>query len=288
MAPPISIVKGFKNTSVTKYLLLINIIFPILISITNYKYFFIIRFNPFLKIYKQYLQKLIFHQFFFLNESQVLVSSILFYNFKNLEKFLSSYTYLKLILLVLIYNFFTATNNNYLHVVLNFLNCLINDLASGPFSVLFGLLYLYNELIPTIYKFEIQLSTKNKSTKESPNTTTNPTSNGFTDDNDRYKFVLNDKIFVYVLAIQLALSEGFKSLKPSFMGWLLCSLVFNDIFPGKNCSFSLLHRLFQKGPKKCLPPATSPAATNDSSTDLDPNDEPVRPLGTQFLDAFRR
>lgn len=120
-------------------------------------------------------------------------------------------------------------------------------IAPGPTAVIFSLLVLYKELIPSIYKFQIT-----------------PVASPFT-------LLLSDKIFVYVCAADILLLGFPSAFIPATVGWILGFLVHFEVIPGKNWRIPAF-LMFKGKLKRQIPPrpiissSSSPNSIHRQST----------------------
>ncbi|GMM38303.1 Dsc2 protein [Saccharomycopsis crataegensis] len=283
----VGISKGLKHMPVTKSFLIMNMLIPVIASLLDIKYAFYLKFDPFIYQWHQYW-RLLTNQISFSSESQVFFSTIILFNLRTIERLQSPNKFASFLISIFLYNIvLQLITNTFLKVLLpdnwNFLQSL--NYASGPLPVIGALLYEYSAFIPVVYKFEL--------------TDIIPGGGNGEDNEVPQKTIFSDKIFTYILCLQLSLSEGMDSFVPMFNGWVLGFLVSGQIIPGKNWRlpyFTQVRKYLYKNTRIVRPnlaptnnsqnatgqPENSRQATPESDT------EPVRPLATQFLDSFRR
>lgn len=114
-------------------------------------------------------------------------------------------------------------------------------IAPGPTSVIFSLLVLYKELIPSIYKFQIT-----------------PVASPFT-------MLLSDKIFVYVCAADILLLGFPSAFIPASIGWVLGYLVHFEVIPGKNWRIPSFLMFKSKSRRQQQSPRPTSSASSQSS-----------------------
>jgi hypothetical protein len=152
----------------------------------------------------------------YLGQGEVLLSLLLLYNLRVVERLIGSRKYLSFILLIYVVNTITILLLLYgLHFV-PYISW--NKISPGQTSVLYGLLLLYYYLVPVVYRFQVSAGL----------------SGG--------KLLLSDKVFVYGLAVQLALGDLPGSLISAIVGWVVSALIHKEILPGKNWRFGWLKR----------------------------------------------
>lgn len=107
----------------------------------------------------------------------------------------------------------------------------------GPnrYAFIFSALYQYHRIIPVTYRFRV------------------------------FGVVMNDKLFLYILAIQLAFSQSFQTLTPALCGILTGALYRTDIGNIKQWRFP---QLFQKLTDRFIKPflLSPPIARSSSAT----------------------
>lgn len=261
-------------------------------SVSNCKYIFITKYDPFISEYHQYYRLLTF-QLGCINETDMALLVLIWYQFRNLERLMGSLKYISVVSLALMYT----------TVCLAGLNCLINRLlpwnlwnsmTAGCLPLVLALFHFYKEYTPQVYEFEVLL--------------TQPWSRK--DNRRQYKWVLNDQFLVNALVAILLVNQGIEGLICGFISWICGVFLDKGLLPGMECwRIPLVQRLLL--PKESYHPhgiyensagesseellnrrddaEESPTADDGalSPDDENANDEPVRPLGVQFLDTFR-
>lgn len=256
-------------------------------SVANCKYIFLARYEPFISDYKQYYRYFIF-QLGFVNETDVALIILLWYQLRNLERIMGSYKYISVLSLALVYTTLCLAGLNLL------LNSLLpwkvfNSLCTGPLGLILAMFHFYKEYTPQIYEFDILLTqpwTRRSNKKQ-------------------HKWQLNDQFLVNALVIILMLNQGFSGIGCGFIGWLCGIFLDRGLFPGVDrWRLPFVERLlisagFNDSGDGILDDAdryreidTDAAGGNGNEPltidDENANDEPARPLGVQFLDTFRR
>lgn len=203
----VSTPSGFKDAPVTKYLIAFTIVVPLLVSLLEIHYLLDLQLTPHLLVWHQYW-RIPFNQMVYLGQGEVLLSLLLLYNLRVIERLIGSQKYLSLI--VLIYVISTATMIVLLYgtYVIPYINW--NKISPGQTTVLYGLLLLYYYLVPVIYKFQISAGLSGN------------------------KILLSDKVFVYGLGAHLALAALPGSLIAAITGWVISALIYKEVLPGKN------------------------------------------------------
>lgn len=270
---------GFKNLPVSRYLIYLTAIVPLISSLASTKYVFYLSYTPFISDYGQFWRIITSHTSF-INESEVLLSVIILYQHRALERFFSSYKYVSLLLVIWVYNVIVTL----LLVILDFyfqgFFIPINRFPSGPFGVMTAIYAIYKNYIPVTYTFDIYLS------------------------EDR-RITLNDQIVLNLLTLQLIISQGWCSIFMGFTGYVIGVLLTNGILPGKNWRIpfygfitgSLFSPKVQNRPTNSTGnnsinnrSGTSNDEDEEATQDRDEGEDPAetRPLTSQFLDTFRR
>lgn len=163
----------------------------------------------------------------YISQSQVIVSAIFFYNMRVLERLFGSRKYLSFIVLILVFSIIAVPLTNLVASHFPILSSILYKAASsyippGPTAIVFAVLVLYKELIPSVYRFQIT-----------------PVSSPFT-------LVVSDKFFVYLTVADLFLLGIPGSLSPAIVGWVLGNLIYFEVIPGKNWRIPA----FIMGPRK--------------------------------------
>lgn len=281
--------KGYKHLPVSAAVTVAMIVIPLAGSIFDAKPYFLLAYEPFLNEWRQYWRLLIF-QTQFQNESQMALGVVLFtWNYKALERVFGSYKFCKLLLLLYFYNILFITLVIFCAYSFAGVNLYI---PSGPFGILFGLLYPYYEYVPSIYNFELNFGGLGKGT-------------------DKYKLTFSRNFASNIIALQFLFSEGLVSSPVAcLIGYFVSMLLFNDLLPFLDTDLPLLRRLwshyFKKEHERRQPTvddevrnrmaeqetgrAANPADRSDDDDTEVPEDQdaPPRSLGTQLLDTFRR
>lgn len=152
----------------------------------------------------------------------------------------------------------------------------INYLPAGPTPLIFAILAQYYGAIPHVYKYRI-------ATSAAP-----PVNEPF------QGFTFSDKSYVYLLALQLSLSQFPGSLLAAFVGWAVGHSYRNEVLPGVATRWRLpgwlvgvkgKRREDFEGLRRRLEGENTAAATgSDGRTG---GVVGRRTLGRQFLDQFR-
>ncbi|KAH3679900.1 hypothetical protein WICMUC_000643 [Wickerhamomyces mucosus] len=260
---------GFSNVPISRYLTYLTVLIPLIASLTSFKYIFYLSYSPFIDEFGQYW-RLLTSQLGFINESEVLISVILLYQFRALERLYSSHKYLSILIVLFLYNLLFVSIIMVLNVCIPGVSWVLGTFPSGPFGLIVSLFVIYKNFIPVTYNFEIY---SNKTTK----------------------IILNDQFVIYLLIFHLCASQGWSSIRNGIYGHTIGWLVFNDILPGRNWRVPLYRYLNRKIDPNSFnnevhtPSFENPESTGDANFEADDDDDPAetRPLARQFLDTFR-
>ncbi|GAV52239.1 hypothetical protein ZYGR_0AG02300 [Zygosaccharomyces rouxii] len=283
---------GLYRYPVTKLCMVGTTLVTLVASIANCKYLFIAKYDPFISEYHQYFRLLTF-QLGCVNETDMALLVLIWYQFRNLERLMGSLKYISVISLVLIYTTACVAG----------LNCLVNrilpwkiwnSLTTGCLPVALALFHFYKEYTPQVYEFEVLL--------------TQPWSQK--NNRKQYKWVLNDQFLVNALIAILLLNQGVEGIICGFISWICGVFLDKGLLPGMDrWRLPLLqHFLLPKNTNNDQGIYENPGSetseellirrddreespgANDGTLppdDENANDEPARPLGVQFLETFR-
>ncbi|KAK9350043.1 hypothetical protein V1523DRAFT_356089 [Lipomyces doorenjongii] len=217
---------GFKNAPISKLFITITVSVSIISSIAGIKHYFFLQLVPHIWRWGQWW-RLIVWQFVYLNESEVLFASLLVYNLRVIERMLGSRKYASMMILSYAFTFLLAP------CILIFLKIVpsysANYLPPGPTPIIFAALALYHDMIPSVYKFRISSGPPSTESAESQSSSSSEPSSSTS-----HTITLSDKIFVYILSVQVALAQMPGSLICAFTGWLVGVLWTREVLPGRN------------------------------------------------------
>ncbi|KAH9948805.1 hypothetical protein B0H21DRAFT_732126 [Amylocystis lapponica] len=181
---------SFENASVTKGLMLSIALTSITAGIFDVKHYLHFQLVPHLSKYHQYW-RLFSHNIACANSSDLFLIEMLLYNAGvQIERAFGSAKFASFIVVTTMVSIvFTFLLSLMLHAS-RYLGSLFNYIPSGPMSVIFSLIYQYSRLVPTAYQFKV------------------------------FGLGFNDKIWVYAVAAQLALSHTPSTLLPTVVGLL--------------------------------------------------------------------
>lgn len=243
--PQITPIRGFTNTPVTKSICIVVTLSALLVLVLLLKPYLKLAVDPLLVEYAQYWRVATF-QLSVVNESDYMLSMVLWFHFKTLERFFGSRKYLSLVVLFALYNavatvlvlclgqlliisIFAATRF-LIHrnpFELAYFDTVLNSVIPGPLGILSLLYVCYGTYIPVSYHFKILLR---KLSTESSNYTLN----------------LTNQFQVHIIYILLVLNNGFGSIIACLVGLLIGRLYTLNLLAGsKNWVLpSILFRLF--------------------------------------------
>lgn len=281
---------GFKFLPITSGLTVFLLAFPLIISVIDWKPYFIYAWNPFITEWNQYW-RLIILQFQFQNQSEVTLAVVItVLKLKGLERYFGSLKFLKIVILLYVYNLLLLTIVSFSLYKLMGWDLFI---PAGPFGIIFALYYPYKKYTPDTYTANFDFSNL-ASFKPLGETIT---------------LSVSDKFGCQILYFMLFFNEGISSIIPCLIGYLSGYLYFNQLVPFTDNSMRYIDPLYYMLVQETKYEAPSHdnfttrninienLAENGSQTvDLaedDANatsrdDTPVRTFGQQILDTFRR
>ncbi|KZT71560.1 hypothetical protein DAEQUDRAFT_665684 [Daedalea quercina L-15889] len=194
---------SFEHAPVTKGLMLALALSSIAIGIFDLKHYVHLQLVPHLSKYHQYW-RLFSHHLACANSSDLLLVELLLYNFSvRIERTFGSVKFASfLIISTLVSTISTFLSLLLLHAFRA--GTLFNVVPAGPIAILFSILYQYGRLVPDAYQMKV------------------------------FGLDLNDKIWVYILAGQLAISQFPSTLVPALVGLHTGYLYRSDILQLKS------------------------------------------------------
>lgn len=218
---------GFADAPVSRSLVFGIVGASILASITDTKHYFYIQVDPHLWRYYQ-AWRIITYQLCYTNSTEVLFAAMTFYSMRVIERLWGSRKYAvglrfaiddmlltALQSFIIVSYFFTAIVLPILLALflrpLSFNN--FNYLPAGPTPIVFSILAQYYSVIPLVYKYRVAASAEQ------------PTTEPFVG------LTFSDKSYVYLPAVQLALSQFPGSLLCAFIGWVVGHSWRNEVLP---------------------------------------------------------
>lgn len=220
----------------------------LVILILSLKPYVVLAIDPFIVEFNQYWRVITF-QLLVVNESDYMLITILWFNFKTLERFFGSRKYFSVIALFALYNavitflvlalgqlLIVGTAALFRLVVLRqpftvlYTDTIFNTVALGPLGLISLLYMCHGAYIPVSYHFKILL--KKPISDESEHS--EPPNSGST-------LTLTNHFQIHVLFTILMLNKGFASLTPCLVGLLIGRLYTQDLLAGsKNWVIPLL------------------------------------------------
>ncbi|BFZ60668.1 hypothetical protein YB2330_001710 [Saitoella coloradoensis] len=260
---------GFRNAPISKFLSTYLITTSTLIPLLSLQPLLHIQLSPHLLQYHQF-HRLLTWQLAYVNSGEVLFGVILVYNLRGVERAMGSRKYISLI-----------TSTWFLTTLLGPLLLLLlkpifglNYLPPGPTPLLFSLLAHYASLIPPTYSFHLE---------PLPRTLT-----------------VTDKVFVWGLAAQVAVSQGWGSVVSAVVGWCVGLGWRAEVIPGRVRAWRvpssfLPKSLTSRGMVASSSSGYTTLATADPDTaqtpddagdDAPPNSPTLQPISTELLDTL--
>ncbi|SCU93761.1 LAMI_0E15500g1_1 [Lachancea mirantina] len=268
---------GLWNFPISKTLMIATIAIPLVASVADLKYWFLVEYQPFIKEYKQYYRLVIF-QLGAINESDAALLALLWYKFRHLERLFGSRKYLSIICLCWVYTTVLLVAANVAINIIPFVEW--NRFPTGALPIVLALFHFYKEYTPQLYEFDMVL--------------TRP----FGSHSKQLKWKFNNQFVLNAFITLLLINQGLPGIGCGFLSWLTGVLVDKGLFPGLASFRVPLHSRFMLPgfPRRNNDQNVSLRASNnensmggsDETEATDNGDEPARPLGVQFLDTFRR
>lgn len=256
-------IRGFTNTPVTKSVILIGFLLALALLTLQAKHYVRLAIDPLIVQYSQYWRIATF-QLAVINESDFMLSTILWFHFKTLERFFGPRKYLSLIAIFAFYNavitfLVLSVGQLTFNALLSLVNMLItqsnyqfvyrdtffNSVALGPFGIIASLYMCYGSYIPVSYHFKILF--RKPTVSSGSEADTEELSNVTGSDSFLPKQItLNDHFQIHILFTLLMLNNGIASILPCLIGLIVGRLYTNDLLAGsKNCYLpNVVFRLF--------------------------------------------
>lgn len=238
--PQITPIRGYTNTPVTKTICILATVGALAVLIFSLKPYVKLAIDPFIVQFNQYWRVATF-QMSVVNESDYMLTTILWFHFKTLERFFGSRKYLSLIALFAMYNavvtflvlclgqlFLIGFSAIFRLIVLRqpfavtYTDTIFNSVASGPFGLISLLYICYGTYIPVSYHFKVLF--KNPKNSDTP-VDGEPENTGST-------FTFTNQFQVHVLYTILMLNHGFSTILPCLVGLLIGRLYTQDLLAG--------------------------------------------------------
>lgn len=280
---------GLVQYPVTKLCMITSVVLPVLAVVADFKYIFFTSYEPFISEYYQYFRLGIF-QLCPLTDSEAFLYFLVWYHFRSIERSMASYKYISLISLIFIYTTLVISS---LYLAINaFMPVKVwNRLPNGPLPIILALFHFYKEYTPRIYEFNLKLSQPQliKGRKKD------------------FIWTLNDQSYINILIILIMVNQGGAGIGCGFLSWLIGVFLDKGLLPGVNrCRLPFIKNIINKysidvrytsnsislndrrnDTNETLERSEMPANPSPPTDEPTVNDEPPRPMGTQFLDMFR-
>ena len=202
---------GFTHVPCSRFLILGSILSSICVSILDIKHLAPLKFTPHLWPYLQF-DRIVTFQFAYTSATELLISTILLYQFRVLERIWGTRKYASFILASF------GLNMVLVPVVGSVMKILTlggyNYIPSGMVGVVFAALSVWGEEIPRMYSYKIITGAEGAG------------------DQDSAGVVLSDKSTTYFMAAQLALSQFPYQILPALIGWVVGSAWTGGLLPG--------------------------------------------------------
>ena len=232
-------IRGFSNTPVSKAICIISTLVALGLSIFQMKHYVRLSIDPYILEYAQYWRVLTY-EMSVVNESDYMLCVLLWFQYKNLERFYGSRKYVSLIGVFALYNSIVCflamglgqLGVNYAAYLVSLIGSsenggidyhttVFNQVALGPLGILSSLYICYGANIPTSYKFKILLSkpTLRDDGEVHPS-------------NSSKELVLTNHFQIHIIYTLLLLNNGFGSIIPCLVGIIIGKLYSNELLPG--------------------------------------------------------
>ncbi|OBA23865.1 hypothetical protein METBIDRAFT_114466 [Metschnikowia bicuspidata var. bicuspidata NRRL YB-4993] len=254
--PQITPIRGFTNTPVTKAVCTASIVFALALLVLVLKQYVNLTIDPFIVTYSQYWRVATF-QFSVVNESDLILTIVLWFHFKTLERLFGPRKYFSLVTLLALYNavgtfltlcigqlatvYFAAVARRFVSgqpMQLVYYDTIFNSVVPGPLGILALLYICHGTYIPVLYRFKILL--------KRPVNTPGPSlgaDNGLLENGGK-AITLTNHFQVHFVFTLLMLNHGFKSLLPVLVGVVIGLLYTKDLLLGSR-SWVLPSMVFQ-------------------------------------------
>ncbi|EPS98752.1 hypothetical protein FOMPIDRAFT_1061153 [Fomitopsis schrenkii] len=194
---------SFEHAPVTKGLMLGAALGSIAVGIFDLKYYMHLQLVPHISKYHQYW-RLFSHHLVCANSSDLLLVELVLYNASvRIERTFGSAKFASFLTIsVLVSTITTFLSLLLLHAL--HVGTFFNVVPAGPIAIIFSILYQYVRLVPDAYQMKV------------------------------FGLDLNDKIWVYIFAAQLAISQFPPTLLPTIVGFHTGYLYRSDILQLKS------------------------------------------------------
>lgn len=264
-------IKGFTNTPVTRSICILSIVVTLAVLILEIKPYFQLSIDPFVVQYSQYWRVVTF-QLSVVNESDFLLSTILWFHFKTLERFLGPKKYLSLIALFALYNAVVTLmvlSLGQLFIVLSwgglryiitgtstekhYFQTVFNAATPGPLGIVSLLYVCYAKYIPVTYKFKLLVQKPKED--DSSDLDLSLTGNSSSENSSGagvealrkklwFDVTLTSHFQIQILFTIFLLNHGFASILPCLVGLVIGKLYCLDLLIGSK-TWALPKFIFQ-------------------------------------------
>ncbi|AAS52890.1 AER209Wp [Eremothecium gossypii ATCC 10895] len=265
---------GLAQFPVTKLCMVVCVGITLVASLFQTKYWFLLQYDPFISEYEQYWRYFTF-QLGAVNESDVALYTLIWYEFRQLERLFGSRRYVNMLALCWVYNTLTLWLSNKMINVLPLVHW--NRFSSGPLAICMSLFHFYKEYTPRVYEFDVLLAQPLPS-----------------DRSKQLEWTLSDQFLINGLVLLLMLNQGLVGFLIGLIGWICGLCIDKGLLPGKDFfNLPLWPTAWSHTPSTAPDSLRASTAAPegdvfDEAESEEQLDEPARPLGVQFLDTFRR
>lgn len=241
--PQITPIKGFTNTPVTRSVCVVSTVATLALLILALKQYLHLAVDPYIIQYSQYWRVATF-QFAVVNESDYMLSTILWFHFKTLERFFGPRKYLLLVAVFALYNaaatflvlslaqllvvFLCAAGRMLLFhdpLRLVYFDSVFNLVVPGPVGILALLYVCHGAYIPVLYHFKVLLRKPAGDADASGLLAAGAVNSGTV-------LTFTNHFQIHVVFLVYALNNGFQSLIPAAVGFLIGHLYTHDLLAG--------------------------------------------------------
>ncbi|KAI9476478.1 MAG: hypothetical protein EXX96DRAFT_577313 [Benjaminiella poitrasii] len=195
---------GFYNVPVTKFMVILLSSCSILASILNIKQYFHLQITPHISEHHQ-VWRLITSHLAFGNSSDVFFGLVLLYTFRVIERQYGCAKYSAFIFISVLISSLLELGALMIGAQFG-----LKNIPGGPYALIFSILYQYYRIIPITYRFRV------------------------------FGVVMTNKLFLYILALQMALSQSFATIIPAICGILAGVLYRTDVINIKRWRFPIV------------------------------------------------
>lgn len=246
--PQITPIRGFTNTPVSKSICVVATLSALMVLIFSLKPYVKLAVDPFIVQYNQYWRVATF-QLAVVNESDYMLTTILWFHFKVLERFFGLRKYLLVIAVFAVYNavvtFLVLCVGQLLIIGMTtvfkvfvfrqpfevtYTDTFFNSVSSGPFGVIALLYMCHGAYIPVSYQFKILMRRPRLSSL--PENEQGTESDADLDSLNASALTLTNNFQVHVLFTILMFNHGLATIIPCLVGLLIGRLYTQDLLAG--------------------------------------------------------